>query len=235
MLTGLAKGVVKAIVRKLSPRVVHRAKDALFNNYWSRIDFTPAMMLDVNYASRMKIWDQICTAHHITSKIPIDYLEFGVFRGESISWWMEKNKNADSRFYGFDTFEGLPHEWVSLGSPQGTFNVGGNSPDMSDIRVEWVKGLFKDTLPGFLKTHQFNPVSRPLIIHFDSDLFSSTISILANIFTSDLRNMKMIWIVDQFGAEEGRAFEAFHEAYGFEYTPIASNREKNRVGFIIRP
>lgn len=53
---------------------------------------------------------------------PLDYLEFGVYRGESINWWLNK-LGSDSNLYGFDSFEGLNDDWY-FGCPKGTFRVG---------------------------------------------------------------------------------------------------------------
>jgi len=105
---------------------------------------------------------------------PIDYLEFGVYKGESIQKWASLNTHPESRFYGFDSFEGLPEGWYGGWRP-GAFDVGGKQPDSNDKRIEYVKGWFQDTLRDFLKSYK--PKNR-LVIHNDSDLYSSTLYVL---------------------------------------------------------
>jgi O-methyltransferase len=100
----------------------------------------------------------------------IDYLEFGVYRGESINCWVKLNKNANSRFFGFDSFEGLPEDWRG-GQQKGHFNVGGEIPRIDDRRVQFVRGWFGSTVPEFARC--FAPRNR-MVIHLDADLYSST-------------------------------------------------------------
>jgi O-methyltransferase len=109
----------------------------------------------------------------------IDFLEFGVATGESIRAWMHLNTNSDSRFFGFDTFLGLPEEWKHFGyvSQKGAFSTDGRPPTVEgDPRVAWLVGMFQDTLPGFLR--DFSPRNK-LVIHLDPDLYSSTLYVLS--------------------------------------------------------
>jgi len=101
----------------------------------------------------------------------VDYLEFGVFKGDSMRQWATVNKNRSSRFFGFDSFEGLPEDWRA-GQAQGHFDVGGTVPCIDDPRVKFVKGWFEDTVPPFVRC--FTTTSR-LLLHFDADLYRSTI------------------------------------------------------------
>lgn len=103
----------------------------------------------------------------------IDYLEFGVWEGESIRWWVGNNQDPQSTFFGFDSFEGLPVNWG--GMPQGSFSTGGKIPDISDPRCHFVKGWFQDTFPGWFKERTFD---RRLVINLDADLYGSTLLVL---------------------------------------------------------
>lgn len=113
---------------------------------------------------------------HVASLLsePATYLEFGVFEGEALRYWLGLLKHPDSRFHGFDSFEGLPEKWSHI-YDKGAFDVGGRMPVFEDSRVLLHKGWFSDSLPGFCKT--FTPAPQ-LIIHLDADLYSSTIFVL---------------------------------------------------------
>lgn len=139
---------------------------------------------------------------------PIDYLEFGVFRGETMDVWRRLNRHPESRFYGFDTFEGLPERWKD-GFEAGHFSTGGAMPDIDDERVSFVKGLFQDTLEGAMA--DLRP-SRRLVVHIDSDLYASALYILT---TLDPRlSPGTLVLFDQWsGDDEYRAFADYVAAY----------------------
>jgi O-methyltransferase len=100
----------------------------------------------------------------------VDYLEFGVYRGESMRCWTALNAHPDSRFFGFDSFEGLPAAWRA-GQDKGHFDVAGNLPDIKDPRVTFVKGWFENTVPPFAREFR---AGRRLVLHLDADLYGST-------------------------------------------------------------
>ena len=133
---------------------------------------------------------------------PIDYLEFGVYRGDSIRCWSELNRHPDSRFCGFDSFEGLPVEWRA-GQGKGHFNVNGNLPQIEDSRVRFVKGWFDNTVPEFAR--QFSS-SRQLILHLDADLYGSTM--LPLIYLTPFLRKGSLLLFDEFYDRE-HEFKSF--------------------------
>lgn len=144
---------------------------------------------------------------------PIDYLEFGVFEGDSVREWSTRNKNPESTFVGFDTFKGLPEAWQlpSRRLPAGYFDVGGKLPVINDARVTFVAGLFQDTLPDFLK--RYDPHHR-IVIHLDADLYSSTLYVLVAL-RELLARPGTILLFDEFSSvqSEFRAMADFESAF----------------------
>lgn len=92
-------------------------------------------------------------------------LEFGVFKGASINFTAKQFPNR--KYYGFDSFEGFPtdgrNDWDQ------DFSTNGRIPDAPE-NVQFVRGFFSDTLPGFLDN--LNEDIR--IINIDCDIYSST-------------------------------------------------------------
>jgi hypothetical protein len=99
------------------------------------------------------------------------YLEFGVYAGNSLRWWAEHLTEPSARFVGFDSFEGLPEDWRH-DIRQGEFRTAG-PPLIDDPRVSFVVGWFDDTLPKY----ELPPCDQ-LIVNIDSDLYSSAQTVL---------------------------------------------------------
>lgn len=151
---------------------------------------------------------------------PIDYLEFGVSRGGTMRTWVQLNQHKDSRFFGFDTFEGLPEDWQVFTKvvPKGTFSAGGQVPEIDDSRVKFIKGLFQTSLPNFLKSFTVN---NRLIINCDADLYTSTLYVLASL--NHLMGPGSIVIFDEFSTmQEFKAFKDFTQAFMRNYKSLAT-------------
>jgi hypothetical protein len=152
----------------------------------------------------------------------IDFLEFGVMRGNSFAEWVDANKNPSSRFVGFDTFTGLPEDWGNV--KKGSYSAGGKLPDIQDSRVKFCVGLIQDTLPGFVKELS---KGRRKVIHIDVDLYNA--SLITLIHMQPLLEKGDIIIFDEFFSitkanHEFRAFLDFLSLYKFEYKPLVKAR-----------
>jgi len=156
---------------------------------------------------------------------PIDYWEFGVFRGDSLLWWLQNLAHPDSRFLGFDTFTGLPERWRAT-EPAGWFNAHGQLPDIHDPRCGFEVGLFQDTLPGVIAGHDF---SKRLVVHLDADLFTATLFVLTSL-ARDFKPGDIIFF-DNFicSLDEFRAFEQFVQSFRVRYEVLGAVGEYSRV------
>src|SRR5690606_32027154 len=98
-----------------------------------------------------------------------NFVEFGVWRGASLVHMA--NRHPGQPIHGFDSFEGLPEDW--LHNARNTFSTGGQMPKVPDNVRLW-KGYFEDTLPGWAEQH----TQSIAFAHIDCDLRSSTDTVL---------------------------------------------------------
>lgn len=158
----------------------------------------------------------------------IDYLEFGVAKGASLKWWLENNKNPQARFFGFDIFTGLPEKWDRVEA--GTFSTGGKTAAIKDSRLEFKVGLFQDTLMPFLGKY---PLKRKLVVHFDADLYTSTLFVLT-VLAPYLKRGDVL-IFDEFNSvlHEFRAFFDVAGAYRINYKLLGAANNFAQVALSI--
>lgn len=117
-----------------------------------------------------------------------DYLEFGVFNGSSLgsAYLTAKKMNLKSmRFFGFDSFEGLPkgtdeeHDILQKGFYCCPFNKTKECLKRRGVNPEkviWVKGLYSDTLND--KTIKNKDIGNIGIVFVDCDTYSSSKTVL---------------------------------------------------------
>jgi O-methyltransferase len=197
------------------------------NQRKNKLPFDDYFKIFRNYEERFKLHEFVINSENLKNT-QIDYLEFGVAEGISFKWWLKANQNVKSRFFGFDTFEGLPQDW-------GIFKKGEMAPNelrFQDNRYKFIKGLFQLTLPEFLKDTEFHPTIKK-VVHLDADLFSSTLFVLATIHP--ILNPHDILIFDEFCVpnHEFFAFRIFEESFNIKYETIAAFNNYLQVAFKI--
>ena len=189
---------------------VYLSKLSRWINSNSKLKFNDFYNKKVNYEGRFGLHEFVIKEE--IQNQSIDYLEFGVASGIAIKWWAEKNTNPESRFYGFDVFTGLPEDFGVMKKHH--YNTEGETPQVDDERVKFIKGLFQDSLPDFLNSYESK---QRKVIHMDADLYSSTLFVLTRLIP--LLKKDDIIIFDEFGVptHEFRAFTDFVSAYKLNY------------------
>jgi hypothetical protein len=153
------------------------------------------------------------------------YLEFGVFRGDSMRAWSQLLSNPATQLHGFDAFAGLPETWNHF-NPQGEFATEGRAPRFEDPRISLHTGWFQDTLPRFRL-----PPHERLIVHCDADLYSSTAFVLAQL--ADAIGPGDILLFDEFydRQHELRAFSEFLDAASMTFRYLGGATHLSQCAF----
>jgi O-methyltransferase len=179
-----------------------------------------------DYSRRYELYKHVIRSENLSN---IYYIEFGVAEGQSFKWWVEKIKSEDSRFVGFDTFRGLPEDWGYF--KKGDMSANDSFPDVNnDIRCQFVKGIFQETVPLFLK--EFKTDLRK-VIHMDADIYTSTLFALTMI--GPYLKKDDIIMFDEFNVpmHEFKAFTEFLSSFYVKVTLIGAVNNYYQTAFKI--
>jgi len=177
-----------------------------------------------DYFKRHAFYKHVFTAEKLDGAI--NYMEFGVADGASFKVWLQQNQHPDSRFYGFDTFDGLPEDFGVY--KKGYFSTGFKVPGINDARGTFFTGLFQQTLPVFIK--QLDATKRNVIM-LDADLYSSTLFALTSL--APFLKKDDIVFFDEFvvPTHEFKAYLDFIQSYYINLELIAAANNYYFVAF----
>ena len=159
--------------------------------------------------------------------VPGDFIETGVWRGGACALMrgiLKARGVTDRKVYVADSFEGLPppdperytadagsklHSRKRLAITQETVEATFRAYDLLDDQVVFVKGWFKDTLPGV-------PAERFALVRLDGDMYESTIQAIEALYPK--LSAGGILIVDDYGGIKGcrEAITSYRTAHGID-------------------
>ncbi|MGH9327559.1 MAG: TylF/MycF/NovP-related O-methyltransferase [Terriglobia bacterium] len=211
----LAKYLLTRVGKRLSFETIYNLNAA--TNYLEAGRWMHAEGYDVagRFARREQLFDLVGTE---VADREVLYLEFGVYRGNATRYWSKLLRNPASKLHGFDSFEGLPENWLPQ-RPEGYFSLRGEAPLMDDTRVRFFKGWFEQTLPDYeLPSHEV------LVLNFDADLYAPTIFVLDALERAIIPGTYIYF--DEFNHQfhEMRAFDEFTKRTGMKFSLLGVTR-----------
>ncbi|MCP3959947.1 MAG: hypothetical protein GY719_19045 [bacterium] len=162
----------------IGPRTKTRIQGYLINKFDVPLSFVPPDQLVVFFEKAVGRLSETVGPENVG-----DYLEFGVYQGNSMMAMQEAVRRVGIdrvRFFGFDSFEGLPSEaeWDGPWS-EGEFrsDIEFTRKRLTEGGVDWdrtelVKGFFSDTLT--LELRQQHSLEKASLIMVDADLYTSS-------------------------------------------------------------
>lgn len=176
------------MLRKIVKGILYRTNRLIgLANVYSRLD-----ALEYRSFNRRFYAIEQCTEYLVGAQVEGDYLEFGVYMGNTLSHaheWMAPNFPS-MKFIAFDSFEGLPkpngidvkdgysshffEKQFACAQDDFEKNLRKKGVDFSKVRI--IKGWFDKSLtPENASKHDVNKVA---VAWIDCDLYESTVPVL---------------------------------------------------------
>ncbi len=180
------------------------------------------------FNSANNLWDYLISKIELENQKVI--LEFGCYDGGSLNYFSSKLPNK--KFYGFDSFQGLPSDWMGHHAAKGTFNLNSKLPKVLE-NVELISGWFEESLPKFFSKHNNLDLA---LIHVDSDTYESAKSVLTH--TKDLCKPGLFILFDEYFAYpnwqngEFLAWQEFCSENSINYKYIAFASEQALIQIV---
>lgn len=132
-------------------------------------------------------------------------IELGVARGALTKWGLKAFGSPNLSWVGFDTFTGLPTNWIRNGDvylASGAFSTAGRMPQILDYRLSFVVGDVTTTckqIPDLLKKR----IDTKVFFIFDLDLLDPSLSVWKEI-SPHLRQGDLLYFDQAFDSEGER-------------------------------
>jgi hypothetical protein len=202
----------RLVVKSLQALGHNRAASDIYYRYFHRFD-TPSPGLEAGFE---QIFAEVARLGSLSDGA--DYCEFGLFKGHSF-WKAQQEASKHGlacRFFGFDSFAGLPAVVGPDRTDYGEFRKGQYSCSQHEVvenlrkagGIDWrrtflVPGYFEQSLtPQLIERYEIRKVGVAMI---DCDLYSSTAEVLR--FLGPLIGENSVLIMDDwncFAADEDR-------------------------------
>lgn len=164
------------------------------------------------------------------------FVEMGVCTGKTVNFIAALNPH--SIIYGFDSFEGLPEDWIRQDRvfKKGTFSFKDGTyipPVLHNVRL--YKGWFKESLPTFKsKILKDRPIA---FLHIDCDIYSSTKEVFDilgdNIIPGTIIVFDELYNYPGYKNHEWKALQEYINRKQFDVKFIAFNENHEQIALEI--